>query len=204
MAGKIAVLASKRGTVLQGLIDAAREGRLLGKIDVVISECADCGAIEKAKAMGIDAVYLNTEGKSRETLDQEIIAELEKREIDLVLLIGYMKMLGREFVERYGKRTMNIHPSMLPAFAGGMDLEVHRAVLDAGVKVTGCTLHFISAEADAGPIVMQKEVPVMENDTAEVLKKRVQDAEKEIVLAGANKFLKGKIKIEGNRAIVLD
>ena len=203
MAGKIAVLASTRGTVLQGITDAVREGRLLGKVDVVISDCPKCGALQKAGAAGIDTVLISPEGKTREEFDKELMQELTSRNIDLVLLIGFMRILSSNYVQEWGNKTLNIHPSLLPAFAGGVDVAVHRQVLAAGVKVSGCTLHFISETADEGPIALQQCVQVNYDDTAQKLKQRVQDAEKEIIVKGANLFLKGKFKIEGNKVKVL-
>lgn len=203
MPGKIAVLASTKGTVLQGIIDAVREGGLVGKVDVVISDCAGCGALEKAEASGIETVLISPEGKTREDFDKELMQELTSRDIDLILLIGFMRILSQDFVSEWGNKALNIHPSLLPAFAGGMDVTVHNQVLASGVKISGCTLHFISNEADAGPIALQQSVPVKAEDTPHTLKERVQDAEKEVVVKGANLFLKGKMKLEGNKVKVL-
>ena len=130
--------------------------------------------------------------------------ELEKRApIDLILLIGYMRILSNEFVRRYRWRIMNIHPSLLPAFAGGMDLDVHRAVLDYGVKVTGCTLHFVDEGVDTGPIILQKPVKVDEDDTPETLKSKVQKAEQEIILEAIKLFKQGRLRVEGRRVRIL-
>ena len=119
--------------------------------------------------------------------------------MELVLLIGYMRILSPEFVEEWENRIMNIHPSLLPAFAGGMDLNVHEEVLKRGVKVTGCTLHFVDKGTDTGPIILQEPVRVEEDDTPESLKKRVQSAEQKILVEGIKLFQEGKLEVREGR-----
>ncbi|MBI2130875.1 phosphoribosylglycinamide formyltransferase, partial [Candidatus Woesearchaeota archaeon] len=134
--------------------------------------------------------------------DGEISGILDRHESDFILLIGYMRFLSPWFVNKYRWKILNIHPSLLPKFAGGMDIDVHRAVLDAGEKVSGCTLHFVDEGADTGPIIMQKEVTISENETPDTLKEKVQKAEQEVILKAIDLFDKGKIKVKGNHVVI--
>jgi len=201
---RIGVLGSTRGTDLEGIFKAIDEGRLRDvEIACVISNKRDAYILERARQRGVEAIFIDPKGKDRETYDKEVSAELDKRGVDLILLIGYMRILSPWFVNKYRWRIMNIHPSLLPAFAGGMDLEVHKAVLDYGVKVTGCTLHFVDEGVDTGPIILQKAVPVEEDDTPETLKPKVQKAEQEIIIEAIKLFQEGRLKVEGRRVRIL-
>lgn len=201
---RIAVLGSTRGTDLQALIDAIKSGELDAEIVCVISNRRKAYILERARKHSIEAIYISPKGLSREEYDRLVIRELEKRApIDLILLIGYMRILSVEFVRRYRWRIMNIHPSLLPAFAGGMDLDVHKAVLEYGVKVTGCTLHFVDEGVDTGPIILQKPVKVDEDDSPETLKSKVQKAEQEVILEAIKLFKQGRLKVEGRRVRIL-
>lgn len=199
----IAVLGSTRGTDLQAIIDEIEAGKLNAKIAVVISNKEDAYILERARKHNIKAIFLDPNGKTREEYDREIIKILESENVDLVLLIGYMRILSKEFVQRYKNRIMNIHPSLLPAFGGGMDKDVHKAVLESGVKVTGCTLHFVDEGVDTGPIILQKPVMIEEGDTIESLKAKVQKAEQEIILKAIRLFMDGKLKVEGKIVHIL-
>lgn len=202
---RIAVLGSTRGTDLQAIIDAVGTGKLNAEIVCVISNRRNAYILERARMHGIEAVYLNPKGLTREEYDRKVLSELEKRApVDLILLIGYMRIVSRVLIERFRWRILNIHPSLLPAFAGGMDLEVHKAVLDYGVKITGCTLHFVDEGVDTGPILMQKAVPVLDEDTAETLKARVQKAEQEVLIKAIRTFQEKTVEIEGRRVRILD
>lgn len=203
MALKIAVLASTRATDMQGIIDAIKKGDLDAEIKVLISNKKDAYALERARKNGIEALFIDPSGLSREEYDERIIKELEKRDIELVLLIGYMKILSKKFIERYKFRIMNIHPSLLPAFAGGMDKGVHRAVLDYGCKITGCTLHFVDESVDGGPIIIQKVCEVDDEDNEDTLKKKVQNLEVQAFIEAIKLFSKGKIKVEGRKVKIL-
>lgn len=196
---KLGVLGSTRGTDLQGVIEAIESGKLNAEIRIVISNKKDAYILERARKHNLNALFLDPAGKSREEFDEELMKILEKEGIDLILLIGYMKILSDNFIERFWQKTMNIHPSLLPEFAGGMDKNVHQAVLDAGKKETGCTLHFITEVADAGPIILQKRVAVDEGDDVDSLKEKVQKAEQEIIVKGIQLFAEGKLKIEGGK-----
>ena len=151
---KLAILASTKATDMQAVIDAIEQKRLNAAISIVISNKADAYALERAKKHNINAVFIEPKGKDKETYDKEISKVLDDNKIDLILLIGYMRYLSPWFVNKYRWRVMNIHPGLLPKFAGGMDKNVHQAVLDAGEKVTGCTLHFVDEGADTGPIIL--------------------------------------------------
>lgn len=199
---RIGVLASTKGTDMQAIIDAIKAGRLNAEIVCVISNKRDAYALERARQNGIEALFLDPRGKTPVEYDMEIASELEKRNVELILLIGYNKFLSPEFVRKFRNRVMNIHPSLLPAFPG-WDLNVHRAVLDYGVKVTGCTLHFVDESKDAGPIIIQKVVDIREDDDEDALKRRVQEAEGEALIDGIKLFQDGKLLVEGRKVKVL-
>ena len=197
---KIGVLGSTRGTDLEGILQAIREGRINAEIVVVISDRKNAYILERARNHGIEAIYISPKNfSSRRDFDREISRILREKGVELVLLIGYMRILSPEFVEEWENRIMNIHPSLLPAFAGGMDLNVHEEVLKRGVKVTGCTLHFVDKGTDTGPIILQEPVRVEEDDTPESLKKRVQSAEQKILVEGIKLFQEGKLEVREGR-----
>ena len=184
---KIAVLGSTNGTDLQALIDNKIP------VEIVISNKKKAGILERARKADYPILFVSAQDKTREEFDREVIKILKEKEINLILLIGYMRYLSPEFVDEYRNKIMNIHPSLLPAFAGGMDKNVHEEVLKSGVKTTGCTLHFVDEGADTGPIILQKEVAIDENETIESLKNKVQKAEQEVILKGIELFKQGKI-----------
>ena len=196
---KLGVLASTRGTDMQAIIDEIEAGRLEAEISVVISNKEDAPALGRARKHGIEAVFVDGKGRSREEFDKEAMGILKGKGVDLVLLIGYMRILSDEFVEEYKNKIMNVHPSLLPAFGGGMDTDVHQAILDHGVKVTGCTIHFVDENVDGGPIVVQKVVEIAEDETVDSLKKKVQDAEKKAFIEAIELFAAGGLKVEGRR-----
>ncbi len=198
----IAVLGSTKGTDLQAVIDAIESKKLAVNISFVLSNKKDAYILERAKKHKIKAIFLDPQDKSREDYDKEVDKLLQKNKVGLVLLIGYMKLMSSWFVQKWLNKVMNIHPSLLPAFAGGMDKSVHEAVLERGCKVTGASLIFIDDGADTGPIILQKVVEVKYNDDADTLKEKVQKAEQEILLEGINLFAKGKINVEGKKVII--
>ena len=199
MALKLGVLGSTKGTDMQAIIDAIEAGKLDAEIAVVISNKKEAYILERARKHGLNAVFINPKGKTREEFDREVDKELEKQGVELVLLIGYMRIMSPWFVKKWYGKAMNIHPSLLPAFGGGMDKDVHQAVLDFGCKVSGCTLHFVTEEVDSGPIIAQKCVPIEEDETVDSLKAKVQAAEQEIILKAINWYKEGKIHLDGNR-----
>ncbi len=196
---KLGILASTKGTDMQAIIDAIESKKLDAEIAVVISDKKDAYALKRAEKHNVKAIFLDSKGKKREEYDKEISKILEEEGVELILLIGYMKLISPWFVNKYLNKVMNIHPSLLPAFAGGMDLNVHEEVIKQGLKTTGCSLIFIDEGADTGPIISQKEVEVEENDTPETLKEKVQKAEQEVLMEGIRLFAEGKIKVSGKR-----
>ncbi|MFI4918993.1 MAG: phosphoribosylglycinamide formyltransferase [Legionellales bacterium] len=174
---RLGILGSTRGTNMLTLIEAIHQGLLPATIEVVISNKAHAPILDRAKNKGLQAQYLSAEGLTRAEFDQKISALLHQHQVDLVVLIGYMRILSAEFVTQWHNKVINVHPSLLPAFAGKMDVAVHQAVLDSGIKESGCTVHYVTQQVDAGPIVVQKKCPVLIDDTAESLKERVQKLE---------------------------
>jgi len=203
---RIGVLASGGGTNLQSIIDACERGEIDGDVVVVISNMADAFALERARKHRIDAYAFPHKGVTREQHEADVIECLEQHQVDLVCLAGYLRMLTPVFINKYAGRLMNTHPALLPAFGGkGMHgLNVHQAVLDYGCKVTGCTIHFVTLEVDGGPIILQKSVPVLEDDNAETLQERVLKEEHKLFPRAIELFARGKLKIEGRRVRILE
>ncbi len=197
---RIAVLASGGGTNLQSIIDACESGYIDGTVVAVISNKEGAYALERARMHGAEAILIPSRGKKRREHEKEVMTELDRIKPDLILLAGYMRMLTPDFIERYSGRIMNIHPALLPCFGGkGMYGEnVHRAVLDSGAKVSGCTVHFVTPEVDGGPIIVQRCVPVLEGDTVETLKARVLEEEHKAYPEAVRLFAEGRLSIEGN------
>ena len=198
----IGILASGRGTDMQAMIDAIKSKKLNANISVVISHNKNSYALERARLNNIKAVFIEKSGKSRESYDIEISEIIDKNAAGLILLLGYMKILSSWFVNKYKNRVMNVHPSLLPAYAGGMDLNVHRAVLERGCKYSGATLLFIDDGADTGPIIMQQAVKISDDETEFSLKGKVQKAEQELLLKAIPLYFEGKIKVENNKVRV--
>lgn len=176
----LGVLASTNGTNLQAILDEIQTGKLPGvQIKVVISDQEKAGALEKAKKAGIKAIWVNPKSKTSETFEKELIETLG--EVDLVCLIGFMRILGPTFIQAFEGKILNVHPSLLPKFGGkGMYGDrVHQVVLEAGDKESGMTIHLVTPEVDAGPIVLQKKCAISPNETVESLKQKVQALEKE-------------------------
>lgn len=174
---KLAVLGSTNGTDLVPVIDAERSGSLSASVDVIISNNESSGILKKARHYGIENYFICHKNKKRGVFDFEMSQILENKKIDLILLIGFMRILSPGFVDRWGGKIINVHPSLLPKYAGGMNNDVHESVLAAGDKETGCTIHLVTKEVDGGPILLQKSCPVFENDSVESLKERVQELE---------------------------
>ncbi|HEY5330624.1 MAG TPA: phosphoribosylglycinamide formyltransferase [Acidobacteriaceae bacterium] len=177
MSLKVGILGSTRGTALQGVLDAIAEGTLAVDIALVIADRATAPILERATAYKIPTLFLDPKGLTRETYDERVTAALQQAGVQLVLMIGYMRIVSSAFVAAWSDRLLNVHPSLLPAFGGLMNRGVHEAVLAAGVSETGCTIHQVTEEVDGGPIVLQKKCPVLPDDTVETLKDRVQALE---------------------------
>lgn len=194
---RIAVLISGRGSNLQALIDAIAAGRLDATIAVVVSNRADAPGLERARAAGVPAVTLpHRDYASRETFEAALVAELRARDVALVCLAGFMRLLGPTFLVAFGERTLNVHPSLLPAFPG---VDAQRQALEHGVKVAGATVHFVTGELDAGPIVAQGAVPVLDTDTADTLAARILGVEHRIYPEAVAAVLDGGWTIQGRR-----
>ena len=201
---KIAVLGSTRGTDLQAVIDAIESKKLENvEISFVLSNKKDAYILERARKHNINTIFLPGKGKEREEYDKEVDKLLTDNSIELVILIGYMKLISSGFVQKWLNKVMNIHPSLLPKYAGGMDLNVHEEVLKNRDKVAGCTLIFIDEGADTGPIILQQEVTVEKSETIASLKEKVQKAEQEIILKGIELYRDNKLNVEGNTVHII-
>jgi phosphoribosylglycinamide formyltransferase-1 len=174
---RLGILGSTRGTNLIALVDAIQHKKLDASIEIVLSNKQEAGILTLAQQFQLPHQFVNPENLSREKFDEKISVILQAKNVDFIVLIGYMRILSKEFVTKWENKIINVHPSLLPDFAGGMDMQVHQAVLDAGVKETGCTVHVVTEEVDSGPILLQKKCWVEEGDTAESLKARVQKLE---------------------------
>ncbi len=186
---RLGILGSTRGTAMDAIVAAIQTGKLAANVAIVISNKADAAILERAEKSGLSTQFIDPKGLSREQFDQQVSTQLKNNGVDLIVLIGYMRILSAEFVSAWENRIINIHPSLLPAFAGKMDLDVHKAVLAAGVKETGCTVHYVTQEVDAGPIILQKKCLVHVDDSAETLKQRVQALEGEALVAAISQIL---------------
>ena len=179
---RIAVLASTRGTDLQAIIDEMKAGKMPGiELAIVISNKEDAYALQRAKEQGYKALFIDPKGKSREDFDQEMLQILEAEKVDLIVLVGYMRILSVPFVKAFPKRIINVHPALIPKFCGKnfFGANVHEAVLQAHEKETGMTIHYVEEGVDTGEIIIQKTCPVLQNDTPDTLKDRVQALEKQ-------------------------
>ena len=196
---RLGVLISGRGSNLQAIIDAEADGRLIATIAVVISNNPDAGGLERARRAGIEtAVVKHTAYRSREAYDAALVAELQSHRVHLVCLAGFMRLLSPRFVEAFPERVLNIHPSLLPAFPG---LHAQQQAWDHGVKVAGATVHIVTPELDAGPIVLQAAVPVEDADTADTLAERILVEEHRIYPEAIGIVLAGGWRIEGRRFV---
>lgn len=177
----IAVLASTKGTDLQAIIDEIKAGKMPGiNLSVVVSNKKNCYAIERAKEQEFSTVFIDPKDKTRAEFDEELSEILQQHKVDLIVLVGYMRILTPEFVRKFPKKIINVHPALIPKFSGKdfFGSSVHEAVLKAGDKETGMTIHYVDEGVDTGEIILQKICPVESNDTPETLKAKVQELEK--------------------------
>jgi phosphoribosylglycinamide formyltransferase-1 len=196
---RVAVLISGRGTNLASLIEAARAPGFPARMVLVLSNRADAAGLDRARDAGIDtAVVSHKDYDSREEFDRAVSERLCASEVELICLAGFMRLLTPWFVSRWADRILNIHPSLLPSFKG---LHVHEQALAAGVRITGCTVHIVRPEMDAGPIVAQAAVPVAADDTPDSLASRVLAAEHKLYPAALAALASGRVRIEGDRAV---
>ena len=192
---RVGVLGSTKGTDLQAIINSIDKKELNAEISVVISNKEGSYILERAKNNSIANVFISHKNKSREAFDQEMTEVLNKHGVELILLIGFMRILSTKFCQKWQDRLLNVHPSLLPKYAGGMDINVHEEVLRNGDKETGCTIHFVTEDVDSGPILIQKRCSVNSGDTVETLKTKVQRLEgrafiESIQLIQNNKYVK--------------
>jgi len=172
---KIGILISGRGSNMVAIVDAVKSGEIAdAEVAVVISDKADAAGLAKARERGVETVVVERNGRSRVDHDAEIISELQKRSVELVCLAGYMRLLSPSFVQAFPNRIINIHPSLLPAFPG---LDAQHQAIEAGAKLTGCTVHYVDELLDHGEVILQREVMVSEDDTSETLSARILEQE---------------------------
>lgn len=196
---RIGILLSGRGSNFQAIADSVAAGRLEAEIAMVISNRADARGLEIARERGLPALAIPSKGVPREEYDQLLVAELKSRRVDLVCLAGFMRLLTPGFCKAFPLRILNIHPSLLPAFPG---LDAQKQALDYGVKISGCTVHFVDEQLDAGPIVLQAAVPVVDGETAESLSARILAEEHRIYSQAIALVLAGRYLIDGRRVTV--
>ena len=196
----IGVLVSGRGTNLQAIIEAIEEGKIEGEIKVVISDNPDAYALKRAKQHNIETQYINFKKfKKREDYDKEIIKSLKEKKIDLVVLAGYMRILSPYFIRTYKNKIINIHPALLPSFSG---LHAQGQAVKYGVKVSGCTVHFVDEGVDSGPIVLQRALEVKDDDTEESLAERILKEEHQIYPQAIQLFSQGRLIIKGRKVFI--
>ena len=197
---KIGALASGRGTNLQAIIDSIKKGYLQTEIAVVISNKKDAPALERASKEGIDTVYVDPSAfKDRTAYDVEILDILKRYRVDLVVLAGYMRIVTGPLIDAYKNRIMNVHPALLPSFPG---MSAQRQALEYGVKIAGCTAHFVEEGVDKGPIIAQAAVPVLEGDTEESLSARILKEEHKLFPQAIKLYEEGRVSISGRRVAI--
>ena len=203
----IAVFISGGGTNLQAIINAVKENKINGKIKLVFSNRKNAYGLIRAQNESIDTFYLNRKKFfSNEEYDERILEELERKNIDLIVLAGYLNILSSKFVSKYSNRIINIHPSLIPSFCGDgfYGENVHKAVIKSGVKFTGATTHFVDEKVDTGAIILQDVVPVLINDDFETVAKRVLEIEHKILVKTVKAFCDNKIVFKDNRAFIVE
>lgn len=203
---RIAVLCSGGGTNLQALIDAVHAGRIDGEIVLVLANASKAYALERARQNGIEAVFVSKKNAgSVEAYNDQLLSHLQRVNAGLVVLAGYLPIVGEQIVRAYEHRIINIHPALIPSFCGvGMyGHHVHEAVIRAGVKLSGATTHFVDEQVDHGGIIMQRSVPVLEGDDADTLAARVLTVEHQILPESVALYCAGKLRVDGNRVHVL-
>ena len=195
---KVGVLASGRGTDFQSLVDARKHGDLDVDLAVLVCNVPGAPVLDRAKAANVPSVVIDHRpfGKDREGFEREVLNVLRDTRVDLVVLAGFMRLVSASFIREFPNRIINIHPSLLPAFPGA---HAHRDAIAAGVKVSGCTIHFVDASVDGGPIILQKAVPVHDDDTEDSLAARILEQEHVFLPLAVRLFADGRLRIEGRR-----
>lgn len=198
---RLAVLASGRGSNFEAICQAIDEGRLDARVVVLISDKPDALALERARKRGIKALYIDPGlYTSRDEYEKALVKACQEAEADLVVLAGYMRLLGKTFLSEYSLRTVNIHPALLPAFPG---LHAQKQALEYGVRFSGCTVHFVDEGVDTGPIILQAVVPVYFDDTVETLEVRILKEEHRIYPQALQLIAEGRVVVEGRRVRIL-
>jgi phosphoribosylglycinamide formyltransferase 1 len=199
---QIAVLASGQGSNLEAILEAIERGDVSGRVVLVISDRSRAPALEKARKRGIEALYLSPKDfKNRADYDRALIDQISGAGVHLVVLAGFMRLLSADFIKAFPQRIMNIHPSLLPAFPG---LDGVEQAFNYGVKVTGCTVHFVDEGLDSGPVILQEAVPVIQHDTLLTLEQRIHASEHRLYSTAIDLFCRDKLKVEGRRCQIVD
>lgn len=196
---KLGILLSGRGSNFEAIADSIQAGRLPAEIAAVISNRADAPGLESAKRRGLKTLLIPSKGLVREEHDREVMAALREAQVDLVCLAGYMRLLSPEFVRAFPNRILNIHPSLLPAFPG---LEAQKQAIEAGAKVSGCSVHFVDEHLDHGPIILQRTVPVLEGDDEHSLAARILEQEHIAYTEALRRLIAGEVEIEGKKVVL--
>jgi phosphoribosylglycinamide formyltransferase-1 len=196
---RLGILLSGRGSNFEAIANAVALGEIRAEIAVVIANRPEARGLEIARQSGLNAVSIPSKGLDREIYDRMLLEELHKQRVDVVLLAGFMRLLSASFIRQFPNRILNIHPSLLPAFPG---LDAQHQALEHGVKITGCTVHFVDEYLDAGPIIVQAAVPVFDHDTVESLSARVLEEEHRIYPEAIRIVLGGSYTIVGRRVIL--
>ena len=200
--GRIAVFLSGRGSNFLAIREAVERGAIDAEIALVLSNKADAPGLLKAREAGLDAVFVDPKSfATREDYDRAVLAEVERRRIDLVCLAGYMKVLTPALCDALKHRVINIHPALLPSFPG---LHVQQKAIDWGVRFSGCTVHFVAAEVDMGPIILQAAVPVLQDDTEDALAARILVEEHKIYPEAVRLYFQGRVEVRGRRVFILE
>ena len=196
---RLGVLISGRGSNFEAIADSIETGRLDAEIGVVISNRPEAGGLEIAARRGLPAVCIPSRGLDREVYDRMVLEELNQRGVELVCLAGFMRLLSATFIRMFPQRILNIHPSLLPAFTG---LDAQQQAWEHGVRITGCTVHFVDEDLDSGPIILQAAVPVKDDDTVEQLSARILKEEHRIYTEAIGIVLRGQYRIQGRRVLL--
>ena len=174
---RLGVLGSTNGTDLQVILESVKAKKINAIVNVVISNKKNAYILKRGQNHGLPSIFINHNDKKRESFDSELTSTLEKYNVELILLIGFMRILSSTFCKRWRHKIINVHPSLLPKYSGGMDMNIHEQVIKNGDKESGCTIHFVTEELDNGPILIQKKCKVNTNETPETLKAKVQRLE---------------------------
>ncbi len=199
---RIAVLASGQGTNLEAILEAAEKGKISGRVILAISDNREAPALDRARRRKVKALFMDPKKyENRIAYDRAIVEELKREKTDLVALAGFMRLLTPLFVQAFPLQIMNIHPSLLPAFPG---LEGVEQAVSYGVKVTGCTVHFVDEGLDTGPVILQEAVPVIQHDTVQTLHQRIHASEYRLYPTAIDLFCRDKLQVEGRRCFIVE